>query len=222
MKKWRSVVESLGLNFKKEIIAFFAIFSAIIVVGMAVVIISKRPMFLLIPSMGLLIFSFYYFYRYSAMKISRIRAKEQEFVRLFTYFGIYIANGSNVYVSLRNLLPYASKEMNELLNDLLAGIDSDKTVAPFVVFSNHFEDLSIREVILSIYQMVEEGEGTLYVAQFQKLFSALSQKTYGMQSQKYAERLSILGFLPLAGSGITMLVLLSLLMEILGGINNGL
>ena len=66
-------------------------------------------------------------------------------------------------------------------------------------------------------EMVDEGEGGVYIRQFQKLFGRLSDTRHALDSAKRLSRLDTLSFLPLAGSGIAMLALTLSIMDIMGG-----
>jgi hypothetical protein len=55
------------------------------------------------------------------------------------------------------------------LRSLLEGIDSDKSVAPYIAFSENFHSMEIRQLLISIYRMVDEGGGESYIRQFNVL-----------------------------------------------------
>ena len=141
---------------------------------------------------------------------------------MFTFFGIYINDGFNVYNALEEIRKYASLRFLPLLEMLLEEIEADKSVKPFVHFASHFKNLQIKEVMVSIYQMVDEGGGGAYIAQFQHLFGKLSDYRHEAETSRKLGALENLSFLPLAGSGVAMVVLLMGIMEIMGGVMGGL
>ena len=143
-----------------------------------------------------------------------------EFVRLFTFFGIYIKDGFNVYSALEAIKNYASDGFRIRLEKLLEGIGNDKSVQPFVDFASGFESLQIKEVMVSIYQMVDEGNGAPYIEQFRRLFGSLSDQRHKAFIEKKIGTLEGLAILPLIGSGIAIIVLTISIMEIMGGIAN--
>ena len=177
-------------------------------------------LFLLLPIVFFLVFTVYFFTRYEAMYRRHLGIMGDEFVRLFTFFGIYINDGFNVYNALEMLRNYASPEFDGHLVQLLSDIEADKTVTPFVSFATHFDSLQIKEVMVSIYQMVDEGNGGPYIHQFQRLFGALSDQRHASFMAKKTGTLDTLGVLPLIGSGIAIMVLTLSIMEIMGGIAN--
>lgn len=140
-----------------------------------------------------------------------------EFVRLFTFFGVYVQDGYNVYRALKEIERFASPRMKERLARLSEGIENDKSVEPFIAFANDFEDISIKQVMLAIYQMVDEGQGGVYLRQFERLFGRLSAQKHQHEQEKWSERLQTLSFLPLAGSGIAMVALSLSLVTIMEG-----
>lgn len=177
-------------------------------------------LFLLLPTVFFLVFTVFFFTRYGSIYRGHLEAMGDEFVRLFTFFGIYINDGFNVYNALEMLRYYASEEFDGHLAKLLTDIEADKTVTPFVDFAAHFDSLQIKEVMVAIYQMVDEGNGGPYIHQFERLFGALSDQRHASFLAKKTGALETLGVLPLIGSGIAIMVLTVSIMEIMGGIAN--
>ncbi|MCQ2742841.1 MAG: hypothetical protein MJ239_06065, partial [Bacilli bacterium] len=149
-----------------------------------------------------------------------VEQKEEDFVTLFSYFSIFISNGFNVYSALKETLPYCPKSIKPELAKLVDGIDQDKSVAPFLIFSTQFSSLSIKEVLLSVYQMVDEGGGEAHLARFTYLFRALSEDKRKAKKNRESAQLSSLSSFPLMGSGIAMLMLTAALSQIMGGLFN--
>ncbi len=147
---------------------------------------------------------------------------EEQFVTLFSYFSIYIQDGFNVYNAFEEILPYAKGRVKNHLEGLLMQITRDKTLLPYLAFAGNFTSLEIREVMLAIYQMVDQGSSGVYLVQFQRLFSKLSDQKRSLRERKHMEKLDNLSFLPLLGAGFTMLMLMLALMEIMGGMLDGL
>ena len=147
---------------------------------------------------------------------------EEQFVTLFSYFSIYIQDGFNVYNAFEEVLPYAKGRVKNNLEGMLMQISRDKTLLPYLSFASNFVSLEIREVMLAIYQMVDQGSSGVYLVQFQRLFSKLSDQKRVLRERKHIERLDGLSFLPLLGAGFTMLMLMLALMEIMGGMLDGL
>ena len=158
----------------------------------------------------------------SRKQAKEIEEDEEQFVTLFSYFSIYIQDGFNVYNAFEEILPYAKGRVKNHLEGLLMQITRDKTLLPYLSFAGNFNSLEVREVMLAIYQMVDQGSSGVYLSQFQRLFSKLSDQKRMMRERKHIEKLDSLSFLPLLGAGFTMLMLMLALMEIMGGMLDGL
>lgn len=207
MSKLLADMKYLGRDPKKEFL-FLALFAlAFLGIAVAMYFYLGLSFFLIFPFLGLTVFVFVYLTRYDSLKRKKLEELCDEFITLFTFFGIYISDGFTVYNALEKLLDYAGTEMGERLGKLLRDIDEDKSVAPFANFASGFEENSIREVMVAVYQMVDEGEGGLYLTQFKRLFARLSDTKRSLGKAKRLERLDTLSFLPLCGSGLTMLTL---------------
>ena len=222
MKTIRKNIALLHLDERKELL--FYIIGCLAIVGLGVVLYLWRgqPLFLLIPALGWILFTYFYATRYSKMLRKIALNDEEEFVRLFTYFQVYLNDGYNIYNALQALIPYASESVGGHLEKLVNDIDSDKTLTPYVEFGNHFNDIQIQQVMISVYQMVDQGTSEIYLRQFQHLFGRLSDQKHALSKTRRVERVSSLSALPLIGSGVAMLMLLTALVEIMGGVMNGL
>ncbi|MCR5348155.1 MAG: hypothetical protein K6E59_00905 [Bacilli bacterium] len=220
MGRLKKDLQYLGLHLSKELLWYGFFSLAFIGLGVALWLWRGLGFVLLFPCLGFLVFTFFYFTRYGAMVKARLEALNREFVDIFTFFAIYIGDGFTVYSALSKVKGYASEGFALLLDGLLDGIDKDKSVTPFVDFASSFHDVLVKEVMLAVYQMVDEGEGGVYIRQFQKLFGRLSDTRHALDAEKRLERLDTLSFLPLAGSGIAMLALTMSIMEIMGGLTD--
>lgn len=174
------------------------------------------------PFACFLLISFYRLLLKSKKKSKEAEEDEQQFVDLFSYFSIFVQDGFNVYNALEKVLPFAKGRLKAALEGLLREIEEDKTLAPYLSFASHFASLEIKEVMLAVYQMVDQGTGGIYLQQFQRLFGKISEQKKARAEEAYQERLDSLNFLPLLGGGISMLTLMLALLEIMGGMLNGL
>ncbi|MCI1244439.1 MAG: hypothetical protein LKG11_00555 [Bacilli bacterium] len=143
---------------------------------------------------------------------------EEEFVSVFAFFGIYVENGCTVYGALGEIARFASPEMERRLNDLLRDIDDDKTVAPFVAFASKFSNLLLKEVMVAVYRMVDEGASPTALRQYQALFSSLADEKRSAAKERYLRELSGVSFLPLLASGLTSVLITIGIMAAMGGL----
>ena len=210
-----------GLNFRFEMTLLFIQVALTLALEGVIYFFYGLSFFLVVPFlllMGLLLYSY--------MKLDKNKRKMQEedvneFIRIFTFFSIYIEDGYNVYQSLKEVKEFASTRVKQKLEKLLSEIEEDKSVAPYINFASYFTLSKIKEVMIAIFEMVDEGSGGAYIAQFKYIFSKLRDNEYENSKARKLERLSALSFLPLLGSGLTMVMLALCLVTIMGGIMDG-
>jgi hypothetical protein len=145
---------------------------------------------------------------------------EEEFVRIFTYFSIYIQDGLPIYSAFQELLKYSSPTMKERLKDLLNDIDHDKSVKPYVTFASLFPSLTIKEVMISIYKMVDEGTNETYLRQYAAIFSSLAEDKRSKAKERHKRSLGNVSFLPLLASGLTSALITIGIMTVIGGLTS--
>ena len=220
MKRLKEDMLYLGLSPMKEVLWYGVFALALLGLGALLWIWRGFGFLLLFPLLGLVAFTLFYFSRYGTARRAKLEALTREFVDIFTFFSVFLGDGFTVYAALQKAEEYASEDFKPRLENLLRQIDEDKSVTPFVDFASAFEDSSVKEVMLAVYQMVDEGEGGTYLRQFQKLFGRLSDTRHAMDMEKRLTRLDNLAFLPLAGAGIAMLTLTLSIMEIMGGLTD--
>lgn len=221
MKTLKKNMAALGLNPGTEFLLFFLGIALFVGAGVALMFLQKKLVFLLIPVAGAILYSYFFLGRYSRKLAKQGRKEEEEFVTLFTYFQVYLNDGYNIYNALTSLVPFASPVMRMRLEHLIEDIDADKSITPFVEFANAFADIQIRQVMLSVFQMVDQGTSEAYLQQFRHIFGKLSDQKHELYKQKRIEKVQNLSFLPLVGSGVSMIMLLAALTEIMGGVMNG-
>ncbi len=146
---------------------------------------------------------------------------ETEFVRLFGYLSVYLQDGIPVYSSLERIRAYASPAMDERLKELLERIDGDKTVSPYVRFAEGFPSLMVKEVLVSLYLIAEQGGTGAYITQFQKSFDTLSDEKRKIDRERRVSSLNTLCFLPMIGSGVTMVMILAGIVVLMRELTNG-
>lgn len=201
---------------------FLSLFLVSLAAGCFLYLWKRKIVYCLIPLVMFLVACFYTYLWESRRRSKENEEDEKQFVDLFSYFSIYIQDGFNVYNALEKVLPYAKGRLKSSLEGLLKEIEEDKTLAPYLSFASHFSSLEIKEVMLAVYQMVDQGTGGVYLLQFQRLFAKISEQKKERLEQAHQERLDTLNFLPLIGGGLSMLMLMLALLEIMGGMLNGL
>ena len=146
--------------------------------------------------------------------------REDEFISIIGYFQFFISNSYNVYQAFQALIPYSSTWMEEQINSLILEIDNDKTVTPYINFANKFTNKVTTNVMLSIYQMVDEGENNIHLIQFQSLFDELSKNHQKELIDSKDRSMSSLSSLPLIGAGAITVLLTFGIISLMGEMIN--
>ena len=221
MNKLKNKIISLGLSYKREM--FFLVVGNLIILLMCVVPLYMDNYMLFIPVGSLLVvFNFVFFYRYksieSNMKVNDLR----EFVCLFNFFRIYIHNGYSVYSSLKEIKAFASPSLATMLEDLVNEMDEDKSVTPFIAFARKLNDLIIEEMMISIYQMIDDGSNSAYLQQFELIFDKYSSIMQENELRNKDRKLATMSYGPLIGSGFLIIMVTIGVISVIGEMLNGL
>lgn len=220
--KFKKRLINLGLNIKKEIFLYVLVI-VLTIVASGVLFFFFRNIWLIVAPIGLgIVFTYIYFSRYSSMEEKQKIDNINDFVCLFTYFKTYLKNDYNVYSALKEISAFANPFSLEKFNILISEIDNDKSVEPFIRFAKNYDLLIIEQLMISIYQMIDQGNDSSYMRQFEILFTKLSEEQYQKEVERKNKRLSMLTSFPLIGSGL-LIVLISIgVMQIIGDMLNGL
>ena len=220
LSKFRNYLESLGYSFNKEL-TLIIISNILCLVGSAALILFTKQLFIgLSALLSLVLVNGLIFYRYSNKKKEILDNHEDEFVTIISYFQFFINNNCNVYQSFQNALSYSSDWMQEKIQLLLLNIDRDKTVKPFVDFAKNFQTAIAHNVMLSIYQMIDEGETGAHVMQFSILFDQLSHSQHKTRLDRKDKSLGGLSTFPLIGAGLITLLITFGIITIMGDMIN--
>ena len=169
---------------------------------------------------GLVVVDYMLFSRFGDLKKTLIKKHENELITIITYFEVYIRNKNNVYQSFNLLIPYCSSWMKDKVETLLKEIDSDKSVQPFVNFANNFSQLSSHSLLLSIYQMVDQGENSTQLEQFDIIFDELARNRHKEMMEQKEKSLGNMSTFPLIGAGAITVTLTISIISVLGDLMN--
>lgn len=221
MKSLIQKMKRLGLSPKKEFLIFGIVNCVLFAVGITLFIILKSPIILIFSGVFVGIFSILYLSRYGSTIEKNNTENLVEFSELFSYFRIYIKNGYNVYNALKEISSFANKNLREMLEVLLEEIDSDKSVKPFINFANNFNEIIIEELMISIYQMIDDGEQSNYLIQFEFIFDKFSESITQKQLQKKNSRLGTFCSSALVASCFLIIVITIGIVGLIGELTNG-
>lgn len=220
MKRIDALFEFIGANKKKEIIKIILINVTIILAAVIIYFFLKQITVVLFGTMILVVANYLVINGYSSKKRKILRDREDEFIVMIGYFQIYLSNHYNVYQAFKALTPYASIWMEEQLQTLILEIDNDKSVKPFINFAEKFTNKMTSNVMLTIYQMVDEGESSLHMMQFTALFEQLSKSHQKQLIDDKERSLSSIATLPLIGASALTVLLTFGIISIVGEMIN--
>ncbi|MBQ0008845.1 MAG: hypothetical protein KBS97_00985 [Firmicutes bacterium] len=221
MKKLIAKMKRLGLSPKKEFLILGVVNLVLVLVTVLGKMLAKNTVFLIIGPGFAVIFSIMFLTRYDT-EINKMHTNNLlEFSDLFNFFRIYIKNGYNVYSALKEISYFANENLKELLSKLLDEIDEDKSVQPFINFAHNFNEIIIEELMISIYQMIDEGEQSNYLTQFEFIFDKFSESLTTKELKKKDSRLGTLSSSALVGSCFLIVVIAIGVVGVIGDMTNG-
>ena len=221
MKKLKEKMIVLGLNPKRELLFVLIADLVLILAGVLTFIFLKQLLYLASCLGVAFIFDLLFLTRYSKQISNKNTENLQEFAVLFGYFRIYLHNGFSVYSALKELLNFANQSLKKDLEELISEIDSDKTVQPFVKFGKKFNEIIVEEMMISIYQMIDDGENSDYLYQFELIFDKFSDLLYEKYLRVKNLKLGTLSNAPLLGASFLVVILTIGVISILGEVING-
>lgn len=209
-------VAALGLSFQKELIIIALIVLVSIGGALALILFLKQLLLGVLLLAGGAICLYFYLSRYSSLEKRQEKERVDQLVSLISYFELFISNGHNVYTSFKMLLDYSDIFLQDAINELLNQIDVDKTVGPFITFASKFKDPIVESLMLSIYQMVDNGEGAMNLNEFDILFNNIKEKYQEDLVENKKRSLESLNSFPLIGAGAITLVLSLSIVSVIG------
>ena len=209
-------INALGLSYQKEMM--FLILLIVIVIALAFItyIFVKQIYFPLFIVGGGAIAVYFYLSRYSSLERKQEKEHVDQLISLLSYFEIFISNGNNVYTSFKMLIPYADIFIQDAINAMLMQIDVDKTIGPYINFASKFNNRTIESLMLSIYQMVDNGENTIELSEFNLLFNNIKEKHFDEMIDSHKKSLDLFNSFPLIGAGAITIVLSLCIVSIIG------
>ena len=221
MRKLKEKMLFLGLNPKKEFLIILIADLSFLAIGLTLFFLLKELIYGVTFVGVIFIFDLAFLSRYSR-QINDINTKNlQEFSVIFGYFRIFIRNGYSVYSALKEIVNFANPRLKKFLEELITEIDEDKTVQPFVKFAKRFNEIIVEEMMISIYQMIDDGQTSDYLVQFELIFDKFSDLLYQKYLKNKDSRLATIASSSLIGSSYLMIVLTIGIVSIIGEVING-
>lgn len=215
-KTLKERITALGLSYSKEMSVLFLIIAVIVIAAVAAILLLKELYIGIIAAAIGVITVYIYLSRYSSMEQKQQRENVDQLISLLSYFEIFISNGHNVYTSFQMLLSYADTYLQDAIVTMLTAIDSDKTVGPYINFASKFNDRIVESLMLSIYQMVDNGESEIELSEFDVLFNNIKEKHKEEMIDRKRKSLDLFNSIPLIGAGAVTIVLSLSIISIIG------
>ena len=220
MKKLKEREDKTQYNQKQNnLIILFPLVLALIIVALTIIFKNYLIAVLGLASIALMVFL--YFTNKSQAKLAIEKSHEIEFVDLINYFEMFLANNMNIYQAFRETIAYSSPWMSNKIERLLEEIDEDKTVKPFINFAKNFKNGVIENVMISIYQMVDDGHNDISLTQFNLMFEKFEENNRECIIRQAENKLNRLNTYPLIGSIIVTVILTISIISIVGEMING-
>lgn len=220
MKKIKQRIIDLDLSWKKELITFVAYNAILLVASIILALLFKNLIYGLFGLCFLVLLNFANYNRIGTLERKQGEEMLGEFVQIFTFFKVYIHNGLSVYTSLTQLKEFANDKLADYFQRLLDDIDQDKSVNPFIRFAQHFNELIIEEMMISIYQMVDDGNNSAYLTQFELIFDKFSEEMYKKELDSKLRGLSSMQTTPLIGSALLIVMITFGVINVIGEMIN--
>ena len=216
----KETIEFVGLSYTKEMLKIIVL--NLLVLGSIALIyfLLNNVVVSIFILIALIVIDYFLLSRFNDKKKALLKSRENELIAIISYFEVYVQNKNNVYQSFNMLIPYCSPWMKDKIEVLLKEIDEDKTVQPFVNFASNFHQLSTHSLMLSIYQMVDQGENTHQLKQFDVIFTELARNRNREMMEQKSNSLANMSTFPLIGAGLITITLTMSILSILGDLIN--
>lgn len=216
----KKTIEFVGLSYKKEQIKIIIANVLCLVLFALVMIFYRTPMMIVVGLLLIVGVNYYIFSSYSLKKQRLNKQRADEFVNAISYFRIFISNRNNVYQSFNKLIEYSSDWMKDKLEIFLSAIDSDKSIKPFTDLADRFDLPIARNVLVSIYQMVEQGETSEQLNQFTILFEQMSKTLNDERKDRKLRSFDLVSYFPIIGAGLVTIALTFSMLSLVGDMIN--
>ena len=220
LKRFDDLLIFISANKTKEIIKIAATNILINAATVTLTVFLKQIMIAFAGVVAVVIVNYLIFNNYLDKKKAILDEREHEFIAIISYFQFFITNSYNVYQAFQSLVAYSSPWMEEQIQSLIIEIDNDKSVKPFINFANKFKNNVAGNVMMSIYQMVDEGENGLHMYQFNSLFQQLSKSQQIELIDAKERSMGSISSFPLIGAGAITVLLTFGIISVMGEMIN--
>ena len=218
MKKLKEKINFLNKNYKTEITRLLII-DFLICSSFIFLIIYSKNLLILVYFFGILVvFNFFYLSRYQRIINKNNANLINEFINTFSYFRIYISNNMNAYNAFKEVSKYSSPFIKTKLLVLLDEIDEDKSLKPYMNFAKNFNNKKVEEVMIAIYEMVNEGNSENYLNQFTSVFTSFKARVEKTNQEKRFSKFNLINAMSMGGMMLIMILIMLSIVNMVGEI----
>ena len=218
MKKLKEKINFLNKNYKTEITRLLII-DFLICVSFIFLIIYSKNLLILVYFFGILVvFNFFYLTRYQRIINKNNANLINDFINTFSYFRIYISNNMNAYNAFKEVSKYSSPFIKTKLLVLLDEIDEDKSLKPYMNFAKNFNNKKVEEVMIAIYEMVNEGISENYLNQFTSVFTSFKARVEKTNQEKRFSKFNLINAMSMGGMMLIMILIMLSIVNMVGEI----
>lgn len=218
--KWRKQIEDLGFSYKKEIFKILFLNLFLLSTFGLVVFVTEEILFVGLCVIALSTTNYLQFSHYSTIKRKNEQNHNEELIALLSYFQTFIDNKNTVYQAFQRITEFGSAWMKDKIGIFLTSIDNDKSVQPFIDFAGNFTNNIAKNLMLSIYQMIDQGEISSRLNQFTFLFQSVSSNYSSELRLKKQRSLAQMNTFPLIGAGAIVMILSFSIISVVGDMVN--
>ena len=218
MKKLKEKINFLNKNYKTEITRLLII-DFLICSSFIFLIIYSKNLLILVYFFGILVvFNFFYLTRYQRIINKNNANLINDFINTFSYFRIYISNNMNAYNAFKEVSKYSSPFIKTKLLVLLDEIDEDKSLKPYMNFAKNFNNKKVEEVMIAIYEMVNEGNSENYLNQFTSVFTSFKARVEKTNQEKRFSKFNLINAMSMGGMMLIMILIMLSIVNMVGEI----
>jgi len=216
MKKLKNRIERLGFSYRKEVGVYLTLIIIVLFLGVCGFAFLKKEIYLLLGLMVMGVVTILYYQRYVLKEIEIKKHRINDFINYFSFLRIYILNGESVYTAITKTLDFADESLKPYVEDLISQINEDKSINPYMKFAKNFDNKLVDEIMISVYEMVDNGSNLSYINQFTTLFENFKLRINKENEDKRIESFGRYVSTSLLGSGMIMIILVFGIVNLVG------
>ncbi len=156
LAKYKKICEKQHISYKKDLSITLSILLIILTISVGSYFLYSLAMSIIILIFGVAYLVFHYM-NLKASYAQLVNAKEIAFNGFFRYIITLLKNNQVLYGALQASIEYVDEVLLNDINELIADIENDVTIDPFLKFMENFNDDAIKQMIMLLYKTQETG-----------------------------------------------------------------